>query len=179
MSRLDARNELNRPPSYEDRHHRAAVVRCAPHVTQTPPRGPFHVGGRALRRPQALSVAREQLLPILPPRLPHACTHQEMVRSTIIVRAADALPLAATVDDEQVRRARLPPELWGRFVVLTVAQRQRRRSRNTSNKQNSSSGASHQTQSHDVPLRAGSTRCSTCLTSNLPAHMLTDSAAVT
>ena len=27
-----------------------------------------------------------------------------MVKSTIIVRASDALPLAATVDDEQVRR---------------------------------------------------------------------------
>jgi len=31
-----------------------------------------------------------------------------MVRSTIIVRASDALPLAASVDDEQVRGLTLP-----------------------------------------------------------------------
>ena len=36
-------------------------------------------------------------------RGPHLCNPQlNMVRSTIIVRATDALPLAASVDDEQV-----------------------------------------------------------------------------
>jgi hypothetical protein len=40
------------------------------------------------------------------PSLHSSCDCIIMVRSTIIVRASDALPLAASVDDEQVRMAR-------------------------------------------------------------------------
>ena len=44
-----------------------------------------------------------------------------MVRSTIVVRASDALPLAASVDDEQVAfRSKCVP--LGLYAYLTVAQ---------------------------------------------------------
>ena len=43
-----------------------------------------------------------------------------MVKSTIIVRASDALPLAATVDDEQVKRVRWDRALYTCLPTLCI-----------------------------------------------------------
>ena len=74
-----------------------------------------------------------------------------MVRSTIIVRASDALPLAASVDDEQVS---LPLHHPPHLHPSALPYRQNKLCKNTSSKLNSSSGALHPTPSLGARLRA-------------------------
>ena len=74
-----------------------------------------------------------------------------MVRSTIVVRASDALPLAASVDDEQVAfRAA------NKFVCISndLPNRQNTHYRSTSNKQNLYLGDLLRIPSHVFPLKA-------------------------
>lgn len=73
-----------------------------------------------------------------------------MVRSTIITRASDALPLAASVDDEEV-------SVYMHPTILSILRysRQRQRCKSTSNKPSSFSAAYLQTPSLDAPLRVG------------------------
>jgi hypothetical protein len=81
-----------------------------------------------------------------------------MVRSTVVVRASDALPLAASVDDEQVRHLILENN-----VRLTVALRQNNLSQSINNSPNSSLDVSHLTQNHVVRLKAELTHYSASL----------------
>lgn len=103
-----------------------------------------------------------------------------MVRSTIIARASDALPLAASSDDEEVRVAfenvvacgltcRLsyvphfpPTERFARRMT-----RRRLRCTSTSNSRSSSFAASHPTLNLNALLRVGSTHFSARYSSQL------------
>jgi hypothetical protein len=69
-----------------------------------------------------------------------------MVRSTIIVRASDALPLAASVDDEQVC-----PLLFASMYNIIWGHRQNRHSRSISNNLNLFSDALRPTRNLVVP----------------------------
>ena len=110
----------------------------------------------------------QQLVTVYSSSSSSSCFHSTsvkytMVRSTIIVRASDALPLAATVDDEQVRRVLLCLRIT---AVLTTALRISRRSnhyKNTSSRQNSYFAGSHPTLSLGVQSRADNTPYSACL----------------
>jgi hypothetical protein len=84
-------------------------------------------------------------LPHLPLRSPPSLT---MVRSTIIARQSDALPLAASVDDEQVQWLHVVPDRS--TDVFDHCVRQRMSCRSTSSRPNSSSDGLRPTQNHVV-----------------------------
>lgn len=79
-----------------------------------------------------------------------------MVRSTLIVRAFDALPLAASVDDEQVRKV-VASFAYPKALMMY---RQNKRCKNTNNRRSSCSEELHQTRSHAVRLRVVNTHYS-------------------
>jgi vesicle transport protein SEC22 len=100
-----------------------------------------------------------------------------MVRSTVVVRASDALPLAASVDDEQVgchsmNSLRCHSSLRASFV--TVPFRRSKLYKSISSKRKCYSGALRQTQSRVFPSRAvrihTSMSCNSCAVQALRAH---------
>jgi hypothetical protein len=91
----------------------------------------------------------------------------KMVRSTIIVRASDALPLAASVDDEQVGCHSMNSLRCHSSLRAFVTIRPSKPYKSISSKRNCYSGVLHRTQNRVFPSRV--VRIHTSMFCNSPA----------
>ncbi|SRR5258708_5296571 len=91
----------------------------------------------------------------------------KMVRSTIIVRASDALPLAASVDDEQVGCHSMNSLRCHSSLRAFVTIRPSKPYKSTSSKRKCYSGVLHRTQNRVFPSRV--VRIHTSMFCNSPA----------